>query len=93
MQAGCKTMDLAFQMVAVVAVLGAMAGALWMLNRRRIPVGGATHLRLEGRVPLTANHSLHLVYFEGARLLVATHPGGCTVLQSQSGEGAGEVSK
>lgn len=81
-------MDLAFQMIAVVVVLGAMAAALWTLNRRRIPAGGQTHLRLEGRVPLTANHSLHLVYFEGSRLLVATHPGGCTVLQSQSPEKA-----
>jgi flagellar biogenesis protein FliO len=73
-------MDLAFQMAAVLAVLGAMAGGMWALNRRRPAMHANSELRLEGRVPLTPNHSLHVVRFQGAQVLVATHPGGCSIL-------------
>lgn len=73
-------MDLALQLIAVFAVLALMGGGLWVLNRRRPPVAGGTALRLEARVPLTPNHSLHLVRFRGAPVLVATHPGGCSIL-------------
>jgi flagellar biogenesis protein FliO len=73
-------MDLAFQMVAVLAVLAAMGGGLWALNRRRPPTALEAGLQLEGRVALTPNHSLHLVRFRGAPMLVATHPGGCSIM-------------
>jgi flagellar biogenesis protein FliO len=84
-------MDLAFQMIAVIAVLAAMAAGLWALNRRRSVPEGQSDLRLEGRVPLTPNHSLHIVRFQGSHLLVATHPGGCTLLQ-HAGKPANEAS-
>lgn len=73
-------MDLAFQTIAVLAVLGAMAGGLWALNRRRPAAQSHSDLRLEGRMPLTPNHSLHVVRYRGSRVLVATHPAGCSML-------------
>ena len=73
-------MDLAFQMIAVLAVLGAMGGGMWALNRRRPPAANQSGLQLEARVPLTPNHSLHVVRFRGSQVLVATHPGGCSIL-------------
>lgn len=82
-------MDWVFQMIAVLAVLAAMGGALWALNRRRAPSAMDAGLRLEARVPLTPNHSLHVVRFCGAQVLVATYPGGCSILslpESPSGK-------
>lgn len=82
-------MDWVFQMIAVLALLAAMGGAVWALNRRRTPVSPDAGLRLEARVPLTPNHSLHVVRFCGAQVLVATYPGGCSILplpESSSGK-------
>lgn len=73
-------MDLAFQLFAVFAVLAAMGGGMWVLNRRRAPAADNAGLRLEARVPLTPNHSLHVVRLHGSQVLVATHPGGCSIL-------------
>ncbi len=78
-------MDLAFQMTAAVAVLAAMAGALWLLRRQQQSgSAGRADLAVEGRVSLTAQHGLHVVRFEGARLLLATHPNGCAVIRSET---------
>jgi flagellar biogenesis protein FliO len=85
-------MDLAFQTIAVLAVLGAMAAVLWALNRRRPTAQSPSDLRLEGRVPLTPNHSLHVVRFRGSQVLVATHPGGCSIL-ALPGAASEEVSQ
>lgn len=36
------------------------------------------------RLPLTPNHSLHLVKFGDRRLLVAVHPHGCSVIDAEA---------
>jgi flagellar biogenesis protein FliO len=46
---------------------------------------GARPVRVLGRTSLTATHSIHVVETAGERLVIACHPGGCTVL-SRSGE-------
>jgi flagellar biogenesis protein FliO len=81
-------MEIVRQVLAVVLVFAALAGALWALRRngsagwrgfRRKQAG-----RLEPieRVALSPQHALHLVRFGDRALLVATHAGGCSLLES-----------
>lgn len=77
-------MDLAFQMVVVPLVLGALAFAARYL-RTRGPLLAKTPgapLEAAGRIQLTPQHGLHIVRFGERHLLVATHPSGCVVLDS-----------
>lgn len=37
------------------------------------------------RLPLTPQHSLHLVRIDGRTLVVSSGPGGCTVLEETKG--------
>ncbi len=75
-------MDLAFQMMAVLAVLAGLFVTVRLLARRSIlPARKAPGLlSIEARLPLTAQHQLHLVHWGGKQLLVATFPGGCATL-------------
>lgn len=74
---------------AVVAVLGLAAAALW-LAARRPGVLAFGRCRAKGpaelvqRLPLTAQHSLHLIRIHGETLVVVTHPGGATVTRGKS---------
>lgn len=81
-------MEIARQVLSVLAVFALLGGALWVLRR-----GGSASFRgwpraqkrekaiepLE-RLALTPQHSLHLVRIEGRELVVATHPQGCVLL-------------
>jgi flagellar biogenesis protein FliO len=80
-------MDLAFQLVAVIAVLAGMAIALWFLGRRRAQAAAPSSLSIETRLPLTAQHSLHVIRFAEERLVVATYPGGCSLIRAERQHG------
>jgi len=78
-------MEMARQILSVLAVFGLLGAALWTMRR-----GGFANIRalrrdaksLESieRLPLTPQHALHLVKIRGRELVVATHPQGCALL-------------
>jgi flagellar biogenesis protein FliO len=76
------------QAVIVMGVLAAFGIALYVLRNRGMVAFGVKGLRSpEGRrlqalerLPLTAQHSLHLVKVSGRVILIAVSPGGCSVL-------------
>jgi flagellar biogenesis protein FliO len=82
-------MDLARDLGAVLLVLAALAATLWALRR-----AGAVHWRAPGRVrvrgrieliervALSPQHALHLVRLGGRALVIASHAGGCTLVES-----------
>jgi flagellar biogenesis protein FliO len=85
-------MDVMRQMAGAGAVLAGFAAVLWILRR-----GGILRLRgwaklasnrrprsLETieRLPLTAQHTLHLVRLGERALLLAATPTGCTLVQT-----------
>ena len=83
-------MELIEQLTAAAAVLALLAGTLWWLRRggfARLRTGGqrqAARGQLEqlARLPLTPQHSLHLVRLADRALLVGRSPAGLTVLES-----------
>jgi flagellar biogenesis protein FliO len=76
----------------VLVLLGATLYALrgkglaMMMSRR---VTGAGHRQLEAidRLPLTPNHSLHLVRVEDRTVLIAVSPGGCSIVDRSPEQG------
>jgi flagellar biogenesis protein FliO len=78
------------QMLAVLFVMGLLLGALQWLRRRgmtQIRTGlrwPKTPRRLEllEKLPLTAQHSLHVVRMDGRSLLIGVSPSGCALLES-----------
>lgn len=78
------------QMLAVVMVMALLAGLLLGLRRRgmarfRLALSGRkTPRRLQTleRLPLTPQHSLHVVRMSGRELLIGVSPAGCSVLDS-----------
>jgi len=80
-------MDLALQTTAVIAVLGCLAGFAWIVRRGGFTVPPSkSSLAAAGRMQLTPQHSLHIIQFANRRLLVATYPSGCTVIDSAPAE-------
>jgi flagellar biosynthetic protein FliO len=95
-------MDVIGQMAAVAAVLGLLGGALWWLRRRGIAtlaIGrkrSRRKLELVERLPLSPQHSLHLVRLGETMLLVAASPGGCRLIERRSaatGAGREEIAQ
>jgi flagellar biosynthetic protein FliO len=76
------------QMAAVAGVLTLLALTLWFLRKRGLagvlPAGRKPARRLEclERLSLGPHHTLHLVRMGETSLLVASSPGGCSLLQS-----------
>ena len=71
------------QFLAVAAVFALLGAALWLARRRGalllLPTGNRRRqpaMRVIHRVPLTAQHCLHIVETGDSLLLVGTHPGG-----------------
>jgi hypothetical protein len=54
------------------------------VNRRESADSAPAHLRLLKRLNLTPTHQLHLISTESAKLLICTHPQGCSVLQQNA---------
>jgi flagellar biogenesis protein FliO len=80
--------EIARQVLSVLAVFALLGGALWALRRGgsasfgRWPRAKKRVKSIESleRLALTPQHSLHLVRIEGRELVVATHPQGCVLL-------------
>ncbi len=85
---------MADQILAVFAVLALLGGAMWWLRSRGLarfsPAGGGRVRQMEilERLPLTPQHSLHLVRLANRTVLVGTSPAGCVMLERIQGEGA-----
>jgi flagellar biogenesis protein FliO len=76
------------QVAAVVGVLTLLALTLWFLRKGGIagvlPVKSKPARKLEclERLPLGPHHTLHLIRMGETSLLVASSPGGCSLVQS-----------
>ncbi|SRR5579864_9164283 len=76
------------QFLAVFLVLGLLGGLLWLLRSRGMayPRGSARrksarHLESIARLPLTPQHSVHLVRVSDHAVLLALSPTGCTLVE------------
>jgi len=80
------------QLWGVVIVLGVLCGGLWLLKRkgwartsfRRSDEDGGPRLEVVDRLPLTPQHSLHLIRLADRTLLIGLSPNGCNLLESTS---------
>ncbi|MBI1791503.1 MAG: flagellar biosynthetic protein FliO [Acidobacteria bacterium] len=78
------------QVLMTFAVLGLLCAAIWILRRKgyaRIHMsagrgGRKRSLEAVERLPLTPQHSLHLVRVAGRLILVGVSPAGCNLLQT-----------
>ncbi len=95
-------MDWARQLGAIALVLGLLLAALWLLRRRGVagltPAARSTGRRLRRveRLALGPHHALDLVRVGERYLLVATHPSGCSLIESfpaRELENAGEAAR
>jgi len=85
-------MDVVRQVFSVLLVFSLLGAALWALRRSgRISFQGLAWKRALGntksmvaveRLALTRQHTLHLVCIHGREVLVATHPQGCSVVET-----------
>jgi flagellar biogenesis protein FliO len=84
-------MDAIQPVLSVLLVLGLLGGALYWLRVKGVArfsgkgLGafgrqGGRQMQAIERLPLTPQHSLHLVSVGGRTLLVAVSPGGCSVV-------------
>jgi len=84
------------QAVIVMGVLAAFGIALYVLRNRGMVTFGVKGLRTSEsrklqaieRLPLTAQHSLHLVKVSGRVMLIAVSPGGCALLDNGREDGS-----
>jgi len=80
------------QLFAVAGVLMLLGGSLYFLRRKGIArigfraAGLANGRQLQSieRLPLTSQHSLHLIRVYGRTVLIAVSPGGCSVLDGSA---------
>jgi flagellar biosynthetic protein FliO len=83
-------MEVFQQLWVVVIVLGILSAALWFLKRKGWaqsslrPTGedGRPRLEVVDRLPLTPQHSLHLIRLADRTLLIGLSPNGCNLLES-----------
>ena len=83
--------------LAIPVVMALLLGLLWWLGRRgMVRVRGALlgrrsprGLELIARLPLTPQHSLHVVRTRGKDLLIGTSPGGCALVESWESDQTG----
>lgn len=83
-------MELTEQIGMILAVFALLGGLLWFAKRRGMASfsvgsrrnGGGRRLEVLERIPLTAQHSLHLVRVADRTVLIATAPSSCTLLDS-----------
>jgi flagellar biosynthetic protein FliO len=79
------------QTIAVFFVLLLLAATLWLLRRRGLAIVSTVVakrlskqklMQVVERVPLTANHSLHLVRIQDRVILIGVSPSGCQQIDS-----------
>ena len=79
-------MDLIREFTAIGLTLLLLAASLWWLRRKGLAQGRARPSRvielIESR-PLAPGHTLHLVRIADRVLALATHNGGCTLLEAR----------
>jgi flagellar biogenesis protein FliO len=83
-------MQLTEQIGMVLAVFGLLGALLWFLKRRGLAsfplgprrAGSGRRLEVLERVPLTAQHALHLVRVADRTVLIATAPSSCVMLDA-----------
>jgi flagellar biogenesis protein FliO len=88
------------QSLVVFFVLALLGGTLYWLRSRGLAqfsmrkAGGAKERKMQTieRLPLTPQHSLHLVRVANRVLLIAVSPGGCSVLDGSGWEVAKDES-
>ncbi len=74
-------------LAAIALAVGLAVALRWWAARPRLPMPGVRRRgprRLEAldRLPLSAQHTLHLVRVGDRALLIGVHPGGCSLLES-----------
>jgi len=82
------------QLLAVFIVMALLLASLHWLRRRGfanlrtglVLRGSARRLELLEKLPLTAQHSLHVVRMDGRALLIGVSPSGCALLESRKAE-------
>ena len=75
----------------VFVVFALLGGMLWMLRRKGLASfrfvakasGPGRQLQVIERLPLTPQHSVHLIRVADRTLLIGVAPGGCTLLESR----------
>ncbi len=83
-------MEIARQVLSVLAVFALLGVVLWALRRAgttrfALPKQGRGRaLESVERLALTPQHSLHLVKIRGREMVVATHPHGCSLLSGDA---------
>jgi flagellar biogenesis protein FliO len=83
-------MQLTEQIGMVLLVFGLLGALLWFSKRRGLASFGAgarrggrgRRLEVLERIPLTAQHALHLVRVSDRTVLIATAPSSCTLLDT-----------
>jgi flagellar biosynthetic protein FliO len=80
-------METVSQLGAVALVLALLGSALWWLRRRGLALPAVSRRpgrRMEclERLPLGPQHTLHLVEVGDTTLLIASAPGGCSLVRS-----------
>ena len=85
------------QVLAVFLVLGLLGAALWLLRSRGLArFSGPSrrksrHLEAIARLPLTPQHSVHLIRVSDHAILLAISPTGCTLVESVPWNQAAEL--
>jgi flagellar biogenesis protein FliO len=77
-------LDLIRPVLSILTVLGLLLLMLWFLKSRGLVTAGkGRRLQSLERLALSPQHSIHLVLVDSKEVLLALHPGGCTVLPSE----------
>jgi len=85
------------QILSVFLVLGLLGGLLWLLRNRGMAFRGAArrkterHLESIARLPLTPQHSVHLVRVSDHAVLLALSPSGCTLVERVEWNAGSEI--
>ena len=76
------------QILSVLLVLGLLGGLLWLLRNKGMAFSRGSarrkagrHLESIARLPLTPQHSVHLVRVSDHAVLLALSPSGCTLVE------------
>ncbi len=80
--------DMYRQFLGVLVVLGILVTALYLMKQKglvrftgaRVLGGGERMVKVIERVPLTAQHTVHLVQIGQRRVLISSSPGSCQLI-------------
>jgi flagellar biogenesis protein FliO len=81
-------MEFVSEIAAVALVLGLLGASLWWLKHRGFAAmaparrGAGRRMECLERLPLSPQHTLHLIRLGGKALLVASSPSGCALVES-----------